>query len=344
MNKSIGDEAPYWGRGMALGLGLMLVGGSAIHLAGGFDFNLWLLDLRLLPARAADALGLFGGGLLVAWGIRPGAGPLRQAATIALAATFAVVALANAVMFWSLLGRGLIHTRVPVPLSGILAAVFGGIVWIASGKREVLPDRNAAWRTAATALGIFAVFPVLQVFAFGHTDYRRAADVIIVPGARVYADGTLSMAVADRVRTASELYKSGWARHLVVSGGPGDGAVHETEAMRAYAIRLGVAPGDIESDRGGLNTAATVADTLPGLRFGGRTQRALVVSEFYHLPRLKLAYQRAGVEVFTVPATPGHWLRYWPLRSILREIPGFWSYVVRPGITERTTVPSRPEA
>ena len=39
-------------------------------------------------------------------------------------------------------------------------------------------------------------------------------------------------------------------------------------------------------------------------------RRVLVVSHFYHLPRVKLAYQRAGREVYTVPAKESYLLRH----------------------------------
>ena len=74
-------------------------------------------------------------------------------------------------------------------------------------------------------------FPLSQILFFGKTDYRRAADVAVVFGARAYADGRPSDALADRVRAACELYRSGTVTKLIFSGGPGDGAIHETEAV-----------------------------------------------------------------------------------------------------------------
>src|SRR5437868_14663387 len=84
------------------------------------------------------------------------------------------------------------------------------------------------------------VFPLLQTVCFGKTDYRREADVAVVFGARAYADGRPSDALADRVRTACELYQRGIVKKLLLSGGPGDGLVSETEAMRRMALSLRV--------------------------------------------------------------------------------------------------------
>ncbi len=54
----------------------------------------------------------------------------------------------------------------------------------------------------------------------------------------------------------------------------------------------------------------------------------LAVSHFYHLPRVKLAYERAGVEVYTVPAESTGPIAETP-RLVLREIPAFWVYYLR---------------
>ena len=165
------------------------------------------------------------------------------------------------------------------------------------------------------------------MFCFGKTDYRRPADIAVVLGARVYADGRPSDALAVRVRTACQLYRDGLVRKLLVSGGPGDGAVHETEAMKRMAIGLGVKDQDILVDAGGLNTQATVKDSRPVFS-QLRAPRILVVSHFYHLPRIKMAYQRAGWEVYTVPARESYLLRQMPL-FLAREVAAFWVYYAR---------------
>ncbi len=90
------------------------------------------------------------------------------------------------------------------------------------------------------------------------------------------------------------------------------------------AVRLGVDTADISLDSQGINTAATVANTLPMIRSAGE-KRVLVVSQFYHLPRLKLAYHAAGLEVYTVPARKSRPILQTPY-LVAREIPAFWLY------------------
>jgi uncharacterized SAM-binding protein YcdF (DUF218 family) len=150
--------------------------------------------------------------------------------------------------------------------------------------------------------------------------------------------------LADRVRTGVELYQQGLASRLIFSGGPGDGAVSEPRAMREIALAAGVPAGAIQLDEAGINTDATVANTVPMLADIG-AKRVLVVSHAYHLPRVKLAYQRAGCEVLTVPARQSRHLRNEPL-YICREVVAIWAYYLRPLGTFRTrqliTLANRP--
>lgn len=57
-------------------------------------------------------------------------------------------------------------------------------------------------------------------------------------------------------------------------------------------------------------------------------RRMLAVSHAYHLPRVKLAYHRAGVEVFTVPAREERLLLRMPY-FMAREVVALWVYYGR---------------
>ena len=171
-------------------------------------------------------------------------------------------------------------------------------------------------------------FPLAQMLCFGLTDYRRPADVVVVFGARVYVNGQASLALADRVRTACALYRDGHVGKVIVSGGCGDGAIHETETMRRLALQWGVAADDIVVDAQGINTEATVRQTSALFDMYG-FDRVLAVSHFYHLPRIKLSYQRCGREVYTVPARQSRPLARLPW-YITREVAALWVYYLRP--------------
>ena len=323
-----------WGR-FPRGFALFLGSFSLLNLIGnlrspGFDANLWWIDLRVLPATVAQLLILCGGISLLFYAVHPPQSWLSRAVVGYFVGLLFLFAGWNTLEFYSLLLRGIVHPLIPLPLSFLLLAGLGLIlcsIW-KSPVAHAASNTSASLPALCIFFGLLVLFPLMQMFCFGKTDYRRRADVAVVFGARVYADGRPSDAVADRVRTACKLYRDGLVKKLLFSGGPGDGAIHETEGMKRVAIQLGVRPEDILLDKSGLNTQATVKNSE---QFFAElhASRVLVVSHFYHLPRIKLAYQRRGWDVYTVPAKESYFLRQLPY-NMAREVAALWVYYLRP--------------
>jgi len=247
----------------------------------------------------------------------------RSRFTALVALALAIIAFINSTSFYWLLARGRIEAGFPVPLSLV---VCGALIWIARAawREPKLDQRVPRWTLVTGSACLFATFPIALMILFGNTDYRRPADAVVVFGARAYKDGRLSDALQDRIRTACELYRAGFTKRLLLSGGKGDGPISEAEAMRNYALKHGVRAEDIFIDNQGVNTEATVRNTTP-LFAQWHAKRVLAVSHFYHLSRVKLAYQRAGVEVCTVPARQGRFLGQIPY-NMAREVAAFWDY------------------
>jgi uncharacterized SAM-binding protein YcdF (DUF218 family) len=292
----------------------------------GFDASIWWISLGSLPAWLSKSVLAMSALALLVFAFRRPTSIRGQWLTAALALALATAAAGNVITFYALVATGRIAAGFPIPFSLLVLA---GMLLVA---RETLrhPDsarRVVRWRVIAGGVCLFGMFPLAQMLFFGNTDYRRPADAVVVFGARAYRDGRLSDALEDRVRTACELYRSGLARRIIMSGGPGDGTIHETEAMRRYAIQQGVRAEDIFVDQQGLNTEATVRNTVPLFR-EWQANRVMAVSHFYHLPRIKLTYQRAGFEVCTVPARQKYFLSQLPY-SMAREVAAFWAYYMK---------------
>jgi uncharacterized SAM-binding protein YcdF (DUF218 family) len=296
-------------RGIALFLGVF----TLLNLAGDLRFagasgNVWWLDLPLVPLPLARVLlGFVAVALLWFALAHPPA-----AVTLAAATLVFVAAVSNAVVYYALLARGAIHSSVPIPLSLLIAA---SMLVIVAHRSAVESPRSIVVAFLASAI----VFPLAQIATFGMTDYRRPADVIVVFGAKAYADGTPSDALADRVRTACALYRAGLAPRLLFSGGPGEPA-----AMQRLAASLGVPSAAILSDPAGVNTESTARNTVALLH---PPARILAVSHFYHLPRIKMTYQRHGTEVYTVPC--GDSVPTSMPFNVTREVAAFWRYYLR---------------
>lgn len=315
-------------RGIALFLGAF----SLLNLLGelrhpGFDANLWWIDFRPLAEVPSDVFLALASALLLAYGLAPNPAPRRRRASLLCVDLLLVLTLWNTVSAGLLAARRAIAMGFPLPLSALIAAA---LALVDRALRRA--PREHGPRSCAIAAAAFAacalLFPLAQMFCFGKTDYRRPARAIVVFGSRAYADGRPSQSLGDRMGTACELYRAGLGELLLVSGGPGDGAFHETDVMRRLALEAGVPAQAILVDREGLNTFATVRNSIPMLEAKG-SRRVLAVSHFYHLPRIKLAYQRQGWEVYTVPARETRLLLKMPY-FILREIAALWAYYLRP--------------
>lgn len=324
-------------RGVALFLGVF----SVLNVVGewfirGFDANIWWIDLHPLPAWACQTAMLLAGVMAVfafapTWfGRRRW---LARATSIYLLALIAICLL-NSVRFYRLVGQGEIQSSFPLPLSLVIACflvlVLSRVVRAAKtppSGLEGATKKNAAAGIAIAFVLCAVIFPVAQMFCFGLTDYRRPADAVVVFGVGISPDGTPSPALYDRVRTGCILYQQRLAPVLIFSGG-NERPTDEPTVMKRLAVEMGVPAAAIVLDPGGLNTDATVNNCrrlLPAMH----AARVLAVSHFYHLPRVKMTFARAGIDVCTVPAEQTHILRGLPY-YMAREVAALWAYYFRP--------------
>ncbi len=317
-----------WGRGVALFVGVF----GLLNILGelryaGFDANIWWIDFRFVDEWFGRSVLGLAAVFMLAFVVKPQLSSWRRVVTLVLTIILYLVCIYNVVVFYVLLAKGRI-TGIWIPFS-LFVSMAMEVVGIAVVVKRPPGGWRREWLITLVVLMFCAVgFPVAQMFCFGKTDYRRPADVIVVFGARVYTDGRLSDALADRVRTGCELYLEGLAGRIVFSGGPGDGDISETEAMKRAAIEQGVPAEAILLDERGVNTQATVENTtimFDEMQF----RRILVVSHFYHLPRIKMTYLRHGRDVWTVPAKESYLLRAMP-KYMAREVVALWLYYIRP--------------
>ena len=319
---------------VARGFAFFLGGFSLLNVLGkeaarGFDANIWWIDLRFLLPPTAELFLIAVSVALLTFATFPRMAAWRRWLTLSLVSFTLAITLENGIQFYVLLSRGDVRAGIPVPFSFLVSGLLFIVCQVLLSPPAVSSSKFKSLVLPGSAFVFcLAAFPLVQLLCFGKTDYRRHADAIVVFGARTYANGRPSDALSDRVRTACHLYSEGLAKKLIFSGGPGDGPVHETDAMRQMALTLGVPTDDIVLDRAGLNTQETVRNTCALFR-REHIRRVLAVSHFYHLPRIKLTYQREGFEVYTVPAQESYMLRQTPY-SVAREVVALWVYYLRP--------------
>ena len=83
-------------------------------------------------------------------------------------------------------------------------------------------------------------------------------DCILVLGAKVMPDGSLSPILKDRVKVGLELYFNGAAPKLLMSGDHGRKEYDEVGAMKNFAISEGVSSADLFMDHAGFSTYESV--------------------------------------------------------------------------------------
>jgi vancomycin permeability regulator SanA len=152
------------------------------------------------------------------------------------------------------------------------------------------------------------------------------ADVAVVLGSKVQRDGTPSSGLQRRLERALDLYRKGAIKAIFVSGGRGSEGFEEADVMRAVLVRSGVPAGVIVVDRAGNNTRLTAIHARRLMQERG-WQSAVVISQYYHVPRAKLALKQEGVKHVSGAAAEYRFAWTDPL-SVLREFAGFYAYLV----------------
>lgn len=136
----------------------------------------------------------------------------------------------------------------------------------------------------------------------------------IVFGAGYLPSGRLSDALADRMDTAIDLYEAGKVNKLLLTGDNRFADYNEPAAMAAYARARGVPGQDLVLDYAGRRTYDSCyrAGTIFGV------ERAVLVTQAFHLPRALYTCERLGLDAVGVVADRHRYLRspWYQLREL----------------------------
>ncbi|MDC8757197.1 YdcF family protein [Janthinobacterium fluminis] len=162
------------------------------------------------------------------------------------------------------------------------------------------------------------------LLADGLRDNVQRCDVAIVLGSKVELDGRPSARLAARLDKAAALYRAGLFPRVIVSGGLGKEGYDEAAVMRDYLVAHAVPAPAIIVDSGGVNTTATARNSAALMRAGG-LRSAVVVTQYFHIPRTRLALRDSGVA--TVYSAHADYFEWRDIYSTLREavaLPVYW--------------------
>jgi uncharacterized SAM-binding protein YcdF (DUF218 family) len=131
-------------------------------------------------------------------------------------------------------------------------------------------------------------------------DQRRPVDAIVVLGAAQY-NGRPSPVLRARLDHAVALYREGYAPLIVVTGGVGRGdTTSEAIVGRRYLVAREVPAEDVVAQPVGRSTRTSMTAVGEWLRTRG-LRRVLLVSDPFHMFRLRLEARRIDLEAYTSP-------------------------------------------
>jgi uncharacterized SAM-binding protein YcdF (DUF218 family) len=143
---------------------------------------------------------------------------------------------------------------------------------------------------------------------------------IVIFGAALLADGRPSPSLLRRIGYGLKAAAVHPDALILCSGGVGRAGPSEASIMAEVLLRRGVAPGRLVLEETSLDTLQSVIAAARFVRRRG-LDGAVVCSDRYHLPRIRLMLAALGIATAPGPTAPGlagTRLVYW-LRMYLRE-------------------------
>lgn len=198
---------------------------------------------------------------------------------------------------------------------------------VAAAAAARVPRARRLIVRSLSALALVYAAAILAIAGDGLVDERASCDVAVVLGAKVRLDGTPSVQLRDRLRGALAVWQRAEAGLVMVSGGKGVEGHEEADVMAAWLVAEGVPRARIVVDRDGWTTWHSAVNTRRLLDARG-LRSAIVVTSYYHVPRARLAFERAGVARVATARAP-YRLALRDVYSLPREVLAYAWYAVR---------------
>ncbi|MEM1362566.1 MAG: YdcF family protein [Pseudomonadota bacterium] len=152
---------------------------------------------------------------------------------------------------------------------------------------------------------------------------------IIVMGAAVWEGGVPSPTLKRRIAAAAECYHQGRAPWVIATGGLGRFAPSEAEVVRSELVAVEVPYEAVLLEDRATSTFENALFSIELMRKRD-LQRAMIVSDGYHLPRAVMTFRMLGLKAHgwavsrAEPMPRARWVR-----AVLREGLSLPFYIVR---------------
>ena len=144
---------------------------------------------------------------------------------------------------------------------------------------------------------------------------------IIVLGAGVKENGEPSDILVDRLETSLEVFNSNIGNNFILSGDHGREDYNEVGAMKEYISNFDIDEEIIFMDHAGFSTY----DTMYRAKNIFKVDKAIIVTNEYHLPRALYIARKLGIEAYGVKSDKRNYffMESYKKREILAKIKDF---------------------
>ncbi|HJQ11276.1 MAG TPA: YdcF family protein [Gemmatimonadaceae bacterium] len=169
----------------------------------------------------------------------------------------------------------------------------------AKAKRTLTIVRRVLTTIVVIAFAVWAV-SAAAVMIWSSRDEARPAHAIVVLGAAQYA-GRPSPVLRARLDHALDLWQRHLGKLLILTGGTGTGdTTSEAAVGKTYAIKHGVPDTVILTETQGRTTSESMR-AVAGMLEARGLQTAVLVSDPFHMLRLRILARRFGFTPYTSP-------------------------------------------
>jgi len=181
--------------------------------------------------------------------------------------------------------------------------------------------RKRTFKIIISILLIWLCGHLIYITIDGLTDKKTQADIAVILGNKVNEDGSLSERLEKRMECGLSLFQAGRVKKILVSGGLGKEGFYEGDKMKEYLIKNNVPDSIIIVDNLGVNTLATVNNTLR-LKDSLNFKSIIVVSQYFHVTRTKMFFRKNNF--INVNSVSPQYFEVRDIYSLLREFVAYY--------------------
>jgi uncharacterized SAM-binding protein YcdF (DUF218 family) len=150
-------------------------------------------------------------------------------------------------------------------------------------------------------IGSYWIYLFSRIRETAARDEAQAADAIVVLGAAQYR-GRPSPVLKARLDHVLSLRNKGYAQAIITTGSYGpDPDYSEAHVSAQYLIQHGIDAADISTEQAGVTTRDSIHAAAEIMK-SKKWKTAVVVSDGFHLYRLKAIFRDEGIVAYTSPA------------------------------------------